>query len=276
MTIQKKVKLLEKIIKDTDGLTVGFSGGVDSGFLLYKASELLGKKAIAITAMTDFITKDELEICKKFTLKYGIKHLTVPVNLSNIKNVIKNYPDRCYHCKKIIFTMIKRNSLKLGIKYTAEGSNADDVYDFRPGNKAIAELGIISPMKKAGLTKEEIRMLSKKAGLDTWNKPSTACLATRFPYGTEITKERLMAVKKAENYLKRMGYKQFRVRWHDDIARIEIGKDEIYKFFKAKIIKLVNNKIKKLGFRYVTLDLGGYRVGSMNEKIIKKAEYDVV
>ena len=178
---------------------------------------------------------------------------------------IENNSDRCYHCKKEVFKVVKEIAAKHNIKYVLDGTNLDDLSDFRPGLKALEELNIISPLKECGLTKDDIRQLSKDMELNTHNKPAFACLATRIPYGTKITKELLKKIEKSEEYLISVGFKQFRVRAHNDIARIEVGKDEIHKFFNEDLLNKTNKKLKEIGFKYVTLDMAGYEMGSMNK-----------
>ena len=182
-----------------------------------------------------------------------------------VEKFIENNSDRCYHCKKEVFKVVKEIAAKHNIKYVLDGTNLDDLSDFRPGLKALEELDIISPLKECGLTKDDIRQLSKDMELNTHNKPAFACLATRIPYGTKITKELLKKIEKSEEYLISVGFKQFRVRAHNDIARIEVGKDEIHKFFNEDLLNKTNKKLKEIGFKYVTLDMAGYEMGSMNK-----------
>jgi len=258
-----KLKHLKDNLQQMNGVAIAFSGGVDSTFLLKIAHEVLGDKVVAITGVSLIFPKKECNESKLFAKSIGVRHILIDSNVTDINNFSKNPIDRCYYCKKELFSKIKKVAKDENIRFVLDGSNADDVKDYRPGFKAIKELGVISPLKDAGLTKQEIRDLSKEMDLGSWDKPAFACLASRFPYGTKITKKRLEMVEKAEEHLQNMGVKQYRVRFHDDIARIEVLKKDF------KIITNNSDKIakrfKELGFKYVTLDIQGYRTGSLNE-----------
>ncbi|SHG96153.1 ATP-dependent sacrificial sulfur transferase LarE [Tepidibacter thalassicus] len=264
---QLKLKQLKTILKDMESIAVAFSGGVDSTFLLNVAKEVLGDKVIAITVNAFIHAKRELEESKKYADQIRVKHIILQIDNINIKEFVDNTPDRCYYCKREIFTKIKEIAKKYDVKYIVDGSNVDDLKDFRPGMRALKELKIISPLKEVGLTKNEIRQLSKELNIPTWDKPSFACLASRIPYNNKITKEKLNMIELSEEFLLSLGFKQVRVRHHGEIARIEILKDDMNKFFDLKLIEKVNCKFKKIGFDYVTLDLSGYRTGSMNETL---------
>jgi len=264
-TLQEKYEKLKNYIKSLGSLAVAYSGGVDSTFLVKVAYDVLGDRVIAVTATSSTYPKRELNDAMTFIKQIGAKHIVIESEELEIEGFNKNPVDRCYYCKKELFEKIWKVAKAHGIEYVADGSNFDDLNDFRPGMKAACELNVVSPLKVAGLTKEDIRKLSKELGLPTWDKPAFACLSSRIPYGERITKEKLSMIEKAEEYLLGLGFKQVRVRYHQDkLARIEIGKDEMEKFLDIKLIESVRNKFKELGFLYITLDLEGYRTGSMN------------
>lgn len=264
-TLQEKYEKLKNYIKSLGSLAVAYSGGVDSTFLVKVAYDVLGDRVIAVTATSSTYPKRELNDAITFIKQIGAKHIVIESEELEIEGFNKNPVDRCYYCKKELFEKIWKVAKAHGIEYVADGSNFDDLNDFRPGMKAACELNVVSPLKVAGLTKEDIRKLSKELGLPTWDKPAFACLSSRIPYGERITKEKLSMIEKAEEYLLGLGFKQVRVRYHQDkFARIEIGKDEMEKFLNINVIESVRNKFKELGFLYVTLDLDGYRTGSMN------------
>lgn len=264
---KKKIEELKKIIKDMKKVIVAFSGGVDSTFLLKIAYNVLGENVIAITAKSSTYPKRELNEAEEYTRELGIKHIIIESEELNIPGFSKNPTNRCYYCKEELFTKIKKIANESNIQYILDGSIFDDINDYRPGMKALSELGIKSPMKEVLITKDEIRKISKKMNIKTWNKQPFACLSSRFPYGTEITKEKLERIDKAEQYLLDLGFKNVRVRYHDNMARIEVAPDERKSFFKKNLTGKVSIKFKELGFTYVTLDLKGYRTGSMNETL---------
>lgn len=262
-----KLKKLKNILKKTNGLAVAFSGGVDSSYLLKTAADVLGGRVLAVIARSSTYPVREFKAAAAFVKKYKIPHEIIISEELEIDGFSKNPADRCYFCKRELFKKVIATAKQHGLKYAADGSNADDAGDYRPGMRAVKELKVLSPLKQAGLTKQEIRLLSKKAGLSTWDKPAMACLASRFPYGNEITRTKLGIVEKAELALFALGFKQVRVRHHGDIARIETAQDEIKKFCNKKIAASVDSQLKKLGFKYVAFDLSGYRTGSMNDTL---------
>lgn len=267
--LREKLTKLENYIRDLGSLAVGFSGGVDSSLLLIVAHNVLGDKAIAITGADASIPERELNEAKKFCEERGIKQIICTVDPLKIEGFRKNSPDRCYFCKYGIFTEIKKLAEENGIKYAAEGSNMDDLGDYRPGLRAVEELSVKSPLREAGLTKSEIREISKAMGLPTWSKPAYACLASRFVYGEEITEEKLHMIDMAEQFLIEHGFYEERVRMHGNIARIEVPAKDIPRLASDEIREEVYKKFKEIGFLFVTLDMRGYKLGSMNETIKK-------
>lgn len=261
--IEQKFDKLKQILRSFESVVIAFSGGVDSSFLAKVAYDVLGDKAIAVTA--DSALYSEVEEAKEVAEEIGIKHELFFTEELDIPEFSDNPPERCYYCKKELFSKLWEIAKQQGFKHVVDGANYDDLGDYRPGMKAGAELNVSSPLKDAKLTKSEIRELSKRLGLRTWNKPSMACLASRFPYGTHITSEKLSAVGKAEKFLRELGIKQLRVRHHKDIARIEVLPEDMDILLRNHIREKIVEKFKHLGYTYVTLDLCGYRTGSMNE-----------
>jgi uncharacterized protein len=267
MEIKEKLNNLKEILKKMERVAVAFSGGVDSTFLLKVAHDVLGDDVIAITARSLTFPQREYQETVEFTKKYGIKHITIDSNELEKEEVYNNTIDRCYFCKYETFSKMFEVARRENIKYLIEGSNVDDLSDYRPGLRAIEELKVLSPLKMSGFKKDDIRELSREMNLPTWNKPSFACLSSRFPYGQKITAEKLKMVDEAEEYLLNLGFRQVRVRHHGDIARIEVSPNERLKFLNEEIMEDISDKFNKIGFSYTTLDLRGYRTGSMNETL---------
>jgi len=259
-----KYKNLINYLKELGSAAIAFSGGVDSTFLCKAANEALGEKALAITVVSPYIPKWEIEEAIALAKEIGIKHelLDVPVIMEEIRF---NPLDRCYICKNSVFTKIKEAAEKGGYEFVVDGTNADDIKDYRPGLRALKELQIKSPLLELGINKAEIRGFSRKLGLQTWDKPSYACLLSRIPYNEEIKTEDLELIEKAERYIINLGYRAVRVRKHGDLARIELPKQEIEEFVSKGLLEVVSRALKGFGFRYVTLDMEGYRTGSLNE-----------
>jgi uncharacterized protein len=260
--LNKKLENLDNILKELKSFVIAYSGGVDSTFLLHRASQMKKLKIAAVTIRTSYIPKREIDEAAEFCKANDISHTIL--DLSFPEEIKYNPVDRCYVCKKILFSQLKSFAGKNGYLYIVDGSNSDDNGDFRPGLKALEEMGIRSPLMESGLIKHEIRELSKKAELPTWEKPSNACLLTRIPYETKITENDLRMVENAEQFLFEKGFPGTRVRIHGDVARIECLPGYMNKIIMGPEKDHIINNLKKIGFRYISLDLEGYRSGSLN------------
>jgi uncharacterized protein len=261
--LEEKLKSLKEMLKSLGSVVVAYSGGVDSTFLAKVAFDVLGDKALAVTAKSEVHPQWEFEEAIEFAKEIGFNHETITAEALSVPKFSDNPPDRCYYCKKEILISLKELARERGLKYVIEGTNFDDLDDHRPGVRALTETGVRSPLKEAKLTKAEIRELSRRLGLPTWDKPSYACLASRFPYGIKITEEKLSAVDEAETFLRDFGIRQLRVRHHDQIARIEVAENDMETLLRNR--EQIVEKFKELGYAYITMDLQGYRTGSMNE-----------
>lgn len=260
----EKLVLLKQNIESMGCVLVAFSGGIDSTFLLATAREILGDRVQAVTAVGPAYPERELRECQRLALKLKVQQNLIDFDQLNIPGFAENHEERCYLCKRRLFEKILDIARDKGITEVADGSNIDDLNDFRPGMKAIRELGIKTPLLEAGLGKEEIRLLSRQMGIDIWDKTATACLASRFGAGEKITLEKLRMVEKAEDFLQDLGFKQVRVRMHKDLARIEVGGSERQFLAAEAVMDKIAVHFKQLGFHYVTLDMQGYQMGGMN------------
>ena len=263
----KKYSALKKHLESFDAVAIAFSGGVDSTFLAKAAVDVLGEHALAITVDSEAYPPESILETRNLAAHMGIRLIELQARACDIPGFRANEPDRCYHCKKELFTLMLNRACQEGITVLMYGSNADDIDDYRPGERALAELGVKSPLRELGFTKTEIREISRELGLPTWNRQSFACLASRVPYGSEITPERLEKIRKAESLLRELGIKHYRVRDHGTIARIELDEDGMALVMKPENRKRVIGHMKSCGFTYITLDLQGFRTGSMNEPL---------
>jgi len=254
-------------VKDLKHVAVAFSGGVDSTFLAYVAKEALGDKAVAITIESPYIPKWEIQEAKDLAKKIGIKHLVLPAEIDS--SIDNNPPDRCYLCKKVVFSKIVAKASQLGALAVMDGSNFDDTKDYRPGMRALDELKIESPLLTCHWTKDMIREASKKVGLETHDKPAYACLLTRLPYGTSIKEEELARIEKSEVYLMSLGFRAVRVRSHGDLARIEVARDKRKELFDESLLDQLSDELKSYGYKYVAIEAAGYAMGSLNKQIGK-------
>ena len=265
--LQQKQRKIFQSLRAMGSAAVAFSAGVDSTLLLKLAHEALGDNCLAITVRSVFCPPRESEEAIEFCRREGIRHIVETVDVLAVPGVRMNPPDRCYLCKRALFTRLGEIARSNGAAHLLEGSNMDDLGDYRPGLRAIEELHVESPLRDAGLTKAEIRALSKELGLPTWEKPSYACLASRVAYGEELTGEKLAMVDAAEEYLRSLGARQCRVRVHGTLARIEVEPEAIARLAAADTACEVDRTLRSLGFSYVALDLRGYRTGSMNASL---------
>jgi uncharacterized protein len=264
--LEAKERSLAALLSSYGPVAVAFSGGVDSSLLCAEAVRELGEKAVAFTIVSPFLPRSELDAARALGKDLGIRHVLIEEHDID-EEVARNPPNRCYLCKKIAFTRIIEAARSLGLATVVEGSNIDDDNDYRPGARAIAELGIKSPLKEAGFAKAEIREVSKRLGLPTWGKPAFACLASRLPYGERIDGGKLERIEHSEDYLRSLGFHQFRVRSHGDLARIEVEPMERSRLFDAMLLDEISARLKSFGFIYVCMELEGYSMGSMNKAI---------
>jgi len=265
MAKNEKLERLEGYLANLEKLAVAFSGGVDSTFLLKVAHMILGDNVVAITVNGAIHPGWEIESSKEIASRIGVRQILLDMDIFKNENIVTNPPDRCYHCKMAIFSMIKKTAKSYGIDNVADGSNIDDAGDYRPGMRALKELGILSPLRDAGLGKEEIRILSKELGLPTWDKPALSCLATRIPYNTRITEETLSMIEAGEDFLRGLGFSQIRLRHLGNLAKIEVPPEDMMRLLGLR--EMVVKKLREIGYTYITMDMEGYNMGSMNRTI---------
>jgi len=267
MTLDEKYKKLQTILKDMGKVLIAYSGGVDSSFLLKVAGDVLGDNVLGTLGLSAAYPTREFNTALNFAKDINVTVRVIKTEETDKLKFRENPPDRCFYCKSELFSKLWEIAEEEGIQYVLDGTNADDTGDFRPGMKALKEQKVFSPLKEAGLTKEEIRELSKRLGLQTWDKPAMPCLSSRFPYGQEIDIKKLKMVDAAENILRDEGFKYLRVRHYGDTARIEVSQKEMHNLLNEGRRNRIVAKLKKLGYTYITVDMEGFRSGSMNEAL---------
>ena len=272
MKAEEKLRRLEELLTEMGSLLIAYSGGVDSTFLASVASEVLGQRALAVFASSPLYPAHECEDAEALARQFGLRFTTIESNGLKNPQFVANSPDRCYYCKRELFEKLRSLAAVEGLDWVADGSNHDDRDDYRPGRKALAELDIRSPLWEVGLTKDEIRKLSKERGLPTWDKPASPCLASRIPYGTPVTRHTLHSIAAGEQYLRNLGIHDCRLRHHGNIARIEVNGKGMSLLLNSQVRQDLVKQIRALGYTYVTLDLGGYRSGSLNEELTRDVE----
>lgn len=274
MTLEQKTEKIKSLILDMDNVLVAFSGGVDSTLVLALAHEVLGEKALGVTAQSASVPEREMKASRQLAGEIGARHLVIKTDEMSNPNYRANPANRCYHCKSELYLSLKKIAERENISHILNGTNTDDLGDYRPGLDSAREQGVRSPLVEAGFNKQEVRELSRMMELSIWNKPAMACLSSRIPYGQPVTPEKLSVVEQAEDLLLSLGFKQLRVRHHGDLARIELGRSEMPLYLADERIQdLVQEKFKALGFETVVLDPEGYRMGSLNSALeIKEIE----
>jgi len=270
MNLIEKTAKLKLILQEMKSVLVAFSGGVDSALVLAVAHSVLGEKVLAVTADSPSLPRNELEETRQLAQSLGVRHRVVQTEELASPNYHQNPIDRCYFCKSELYTQLHKIAQKTGSLFILNGTNTDDLGDYRPGLKSAEENGIRSPLWEAGFSKEDVRALAKEMGLPLWDKPAAACLSSRIPYGQPVTREKLNQIEQAENFLKLRGYRQIRVRHHGDLARIELGQEDLKRFIAEETDSSVSRHLMELGFRNVTLDMEGYRTGSLNEGLTRE------
>lgn len=266
---ERKERTLLARLAGCSSVVVALSGGADSAYLAWAAHKALGEKALSVTALSPSFSAYDRAMVEEFVRKLGVRHEFVETNEMDNPAYRANAPDRCYFCKDELFAVLDELAARRKFAAVCYGVNSDDTLDFRPGHRAATEHRVLAPLLDAGLTKAEIRTLSERAGLPTWDRPASACLSSRLPYGTEVTPERLAMVERGEAALRELGFRQFRVRLHDKLARVEISPEEMPLAFSGNMPAKIAQRLKSAGFVYVALDLEGYRQGSLNESLSK-------
>ena len=266
-SLEEKEQRLRALLKSYGSVMIAFSGGVDSAYLAYVAHSEMGERMIAVTGDSASYPTFQRSLADQLTNGFGIRHEMILTEEFEDQNYTSNPPNRCYYCKTELYTKLSELARERGFDVICDGTNADDASDYRPGRQAARERDVQSPLLECGLTKADIRELSRRAGLPTWNEPASACLSSRVPYGQVVTIEKLSMVDKAEIALKQLGFRQVRVRHHDDVARIEVAEEEMLRALDLNMAQRMSDTLKAIGFKYVALDLEGYRTGSLNEAL---------
>lgn len=265
--LDRKLAALSGLLSDIPALIVAYSGGVDSAYLAYAATQALGDRALCVTADSPSYPERHRALAIRIAAEFHLHHQFVATNEMARAEYRANPANRCYYCKHELYTQLTALAREQGIPVIADGSNADDRGDYRPGRQAAREFGVRSPLEEAGLTKDEIRVLSREAGLPTWDEPASACLSSRIPYFNEVTDEKLRMIERAEAVLRDLGFRVCRVRHHDTIARLELGRDEIMRALDPEVADAIDRELRAIGYAHVTVDLRGYRLGSLNEAL---------
>ena len=265
--LEARRSALDDRLRSLNSLVVAYSGGVDSAYLAYAATQILGPRAICVTADSPSYPANHRRMAERIATQFALHHEFIETRELLNPEYRANDSNRCYHCKHELYTGLTSLARARGFDAVADGNNADDRGDYRPGRRAAREFGVISPLDDAGLTKADIRELSRAAGLPCWDEPASACLSSRLPYGSEVTEDKLLAIERAEEIVRSLGFRVVRVRHHDDVARLELARDEMPRLLEPGVSEAIDRDLRALGFRYVAVDLKGYRLGSLNEGI---------